>query len=89
MKEIKKLMSDPAIKLFGKTIPLPELGGVLTEHQKHNLVPLSDSCTRDDEEIGDSGLGGGGGGDAGCGFRGGGERESEKVRFLDLYIDFE
>ncbi|KAF8109371.1 hypothetical protein N665_0097s0025 [Sinapis alba] len=53
-------MSDPAIKLFGKTIPLPELlGGDLTEHQDQNPVRLS--CTGDDEEMGDSGLAGGGG----------------------------
>ncbi|KFK26911.1 hypothetical protein AALP_AA8G309800 [Arabis alpina] len=56
-------MSDPAIKLFGKTIPLPELGGVLTEPQNQNLVLLSDSCIVDDEEIADSGLGDDGGGD--------------------------
>uniref|UniRef100_A0A1J3CMU8 Cyclic dof factor 2 n=1 Tax=Noccaea caerulescens TaxID=107243 RepID=A0A1J3CMU8_NOCCA len=68
-------MSDPAIKLFGKTIPLPELGGdssvtgVSTEHQEQNLVRLSDSCTGDDEDMGDSGLGGGGG--DGGGFHGG------------------
>ncbi|CAH2079897.1 unnamed protein product [Thlaspi arvense] len=77
-------MSDPAIKLFGKTIPLPELGGdssssytgVLTQHQDQNLVRLSDSCNGDDEEMGDSGLDGGGGGDDG-GFHGG-DSESEK-----------
>lgn len=66
-------MSDPAIKLFGKTIPLPELAGVLTENQNQNLVRLSDSCTGDDEEIADS---------DGGGFRGGGESESEKVMFF-------
>ncbi|KAH0929271.1 hypothetical protein HID58_014998 [Brassica napus] len=59
-------MSDPAIKLFGKTIPLPELlGGDLTEQQDQNPVRLSDSCTGDDEEMGDSGLAGGD--DGGCG----------------------
>ncbi|ESQ47059.1 hypothetical protein EUTSA_v10027747mg [Eutrema salsugineum] len=76
-------MSDPAIKLFGKTIPLPELGGdssisytgVSTEHQDQNLVRLSDSCTGDDEGMGDSGLAGGGGDDGG--FRGR-DSESEK-----------
>lgn len=79
-------MSDPAIKLFGKTIPLPELGGdssltgVSTEHQEQNLVRLSDSCTGDDEDMGDSGLGGGGGGDGG-GFHGG-DGESGKVSFF-------
>lgn len=74
-------MSDPAIKLFGKTIPLPELlGGDLTEQQDQNPVRLSDSCTGDDEEMGDSGLAGGGGGDdGGCG-----DSESQKVTFLDL-----
>ncbi|KAG2251758.1 hypothetical protein Bca52824_081894 [Brassica carinata] len=74
-------MSDPAIKLFGKTIPLPELVGVdssssYTEHQHQNPVQLSDSCTRDDEEMGDSGLAGEDGGDD-AGFHGGGS-ESEK-----------
>lgn len=79
----KKLMSDPAIKLFGKTIPLPELGGdssvtgVSTENQEQNLVRLSDSSTGDDEDMGDSGLGGGDGG----GFRGG-DNESGKVSFF-------
>ncbi|CAH8319185.1 unnamed protein product [Eruca vesicaria subsp. sativa] len=71
-------MSDPAIKLFGKTIPLPELLGgdsssTYTEQQDQNPVRLSDSCTGDDEEMGDSGLGGDGGG----GFHGG-DSESEK-----------
>lgn len=77
----RRLMSDPAIKLFGKTIPLPELlGGDLTEQQDQNPVRLSDSCTGDDEEMGDSGLAGGGGGDdGGCG-----DSESQKVTFLDL-----
>lgn len=71
-------MSDPAIKLFGKTIPLPELlGGDLTEQQDQNPVRLSDSCTGDDEEMGDSGLAGGD--DGGCG-----DSESQKVTFLDL-----
>ncbi|CAF2166509.1 unnamed protein product [Brassica napus] len=56
-------MSDPAMKLFGKTIPLPELVCVdssssYTEHQHQNPVRLSDSCTGDDEEMGDSGLAG-------------------------------
>ncbi|KAF8114411.1 hypothetical protein N665_0038s0035 [Sinapis alba] len=74
-------MSDPAIKLFGKTIPLPGLVDVdssssYTEHQRQNPVRLSDSCTEDDEEMGDSGLAGEGGGDDG-GFHGG-DSESEK-----------
>lgn len=89
----RKLMSDPAIKLFGKTIPLPELVGVdssssYTEHQHQNPVRLSDSCTRDDEEMGDSGLAGEDGGDD-AGFHGG-DSESEKVRsFLDSWIHFQ
>ncbi|XP_018458378.1 cyclic dof factor 2 [Raphanus sativus] len=74
-------MSDPAIKLFGNTIPLPELVGgdsssSYTGHQHQNPVRLSDSCTGDDEEMGDSGLAGEGGGDDG-GFHGR-DSESEK-----------
>lgn len=71
-------MSDPAMKLFGKTIPLPELVCVdssssYTEHQHQNPVRLSDSCTGDDEEMGDSGLAG-----DDVWFHGG-DSESEKV----------
>ncbi|CAN8273118.1 unnamed protein product [Cochlearia groenlandica] len=63
-------MADPAIKLFGKTIPLPEFGGdlsstftgALTEHQDQDPVRLSD------EEIGDSG-----------GFRGGDSKSVNEV----------
>ncbi|KAG2307607.1 hypothetical protein Bca52824_027355 [Brassica carinata] len=70
-------MSDPAIKLFGKTIPLPELvvGDLTTEQQDQNPVRLSDSCNGDDEEMCDSGLAGGGGDG------GGGDSESQKVKF--------
>ncbi|KAL0898389.1 hypothetical protein Bca101_082350 [Brassica carinata] len=70
----RKLMSDPAIKLFGKTIPLPELvvGDLTTEQQDQNPVRLSDSCNGDDEEMCDSGLAGGGGDG------GGGDSESQK-----------
>ncbi|KAL1205398.1 Cyclic dof factor 2 [Cardamine amara subsp. amara] len=81
-------MSDPAIKLFGKTIPLPELvvvdscssfTGVLTEEKNH--VRLSDSYTGgDEEEMGDSGLGSEGG-DV-C-IRGGGENESDRKEEKD------
>ncbi|KAL9281749.1 Cyclic dof factor 2 [Arabidopsis thaliana] len=82
-------MADPAIKLFGKTIPLPELGvvdssssytGFLTETQIP--VRLSDSCTGDDddEEMGDSGLGREEGDDVGDG---GGESETDKKEEKD------
>lgn len=88
-------MADPAIKLFGKTIPLPELGVVVDSSCSSytgvsltdNPVRLSDSCTGDDdEEMGDSGLG-----------EGGGESESDKkVTFcffgfvnLSLFVDFD
>ncbi|XP_010441080.1 PREDICTED: cyclic dof factor 2-like [Camelina sativa] len=69
-------MADPAIKLFGKTIPLPELGIVVVDsscssftenHDQNPLVRLSDSCTGDDDdedEMGDSGSGEGGGGES-------------------------
>ncbi|XP_006283563.2 cyclic dof factor 2 [Capsella rubella] len=68
-------MADPAIKLFGKTIPLPELGGVVvdsscsssftgvlltTEDQDQNPLRLSDSCTGADEDDDDEDMGGGG-----------------------------
>ncbi|KAG7548554.1 Zinc finger Dof-type [Arabidopsis suecica] len=86
-------MADPAIKLFGKTIPLPELPvvvdscssytGVLTETQDQNPVRLSDSCTGDDDdEMGDYVLGGEGGGDDDGG-GGGGESESDKKEEKD------
>lgn len=93
----ESFMADPAIKLFGKTIPLPELAvvvdscssytGVLTETQDQNLVRLSDSCTGDDDdEMGGSSLGGGDD-DVGDGSRVGGESESDKkVSFFFFWI---
>ncbi|XP_010528347.1 PREDICTED: cyclic dof factor 2 isoform X2 [Tarenaya hassleriana] len=81
-------MSDPAIKLFGKTIPLPEIaaspsgavsssgGGGLIDRRDQDPASVPDSSVGEDNTT-DDGCddGGGGGGNGGCG---GEERESEK-----------
>ncbi|XP_010552851.1 PREDICTED: cyclic dof factor 2-like [Tarenaya hassleriana] len=79
-------MSDPAIKLFGKTIPLPEMdaspsgaasssGGEVVDQRDQDPAPSPDSSLGEDNTREDSGGGGGGGEEGGCG---GEETESEK-----------
>lgn len=46
---------DPAIKLFGKTIPLPEIppeAAVIDRNQNHGTGPSPEDTIRADEDVG-------------------------------------